>query len=94
MMNEKFNSLHVKQCCEGKLQISFRKGKELSGWYQIGKTKIARITIPKGRKKIGKGLYKKMADGLKLEVEQFDALLECTLGGGAYKRIVDPDSIY
>ena len=69
----------MKKCCEDKLDIEFRKGKEFNGWFILDGKKAARITVPKGRKTIRPKTYSNMARQLKLNVGEFDDLLECPL---------------
>lgn len=88
MKNTQFSTYQVKGRCEIKLSINFRKGKEFSGWYMNNDRKIKRITIPKGRKKIGKGLYRSMANQLNLDVGEFDKLLVCPLKKDGYEDIL------
>ena len=88
MKNSSFNTHDVKKCCENKLNIDFREGKEFNGWFYLGAKKTARITVPKGRKPIPPKTYKSMAKQLKLNAEEFDELLECTLLHGGYEKIV------
>lgn len=89
MKNTVFHTHDVKRCCEEKLDIEFRRGKEFNGWYYLGDRKAARITIPKGRKPIPPKTYKSMAFQLKLSIPQFDDLLTCPLEGDEYKRILN-----
>ncbi len=90
MLNAQFKTHYVKRICESKLGIGFRRrrGKEFNGWFLLGNTKVARITVPKGRKTIGRGLYKSMAKQLKLTVDGFDSLLVCELLRGEYEDIL------
>lgn len=79
MDNNKYHTQRVKTVCENKLEINFRSGGEFNGWFYLNDKKIARITIPKGKKPIPPKTYKSMASQLKLEVEEFDFLLDCSL---------------
>jgi hypothetical protein len=88
MKNTAFNTNDVKKCCEKKLSITFREGKEFNGWVMINKKKFARITVPMGRKDIPPKTYKSMATQLRLTTEQFDDLLECTIIWKQYNEIV------
>jgi len=88
MDNTQYNSNDVKKICENKLNISFRSGKEFNGWYLFNDIKIARITVPKGRKYLPPGTYKAMANQLKLTTTQFDDLLACPLNSKDYKIII------
>lgn len=90
MRNAAFNTLNVKNCCENKLEIEFKKtrSKEHNGWFRLDGKKITRITVPKGRKFIPPKTYKSMAKQLKLEVDQFDELLECSLKIEGYRKII------
>lgn len=88
MKNSRFNTHDVKACCQKKLNIAFREGGELNGWFKLENKKIARITIPKGRKSISPKTYKSMAMQLRLTVEQFDDLLECPLNKQNYEDIL------
>jgi hypothetical protein len=82
--------LTVKRICEEKLGITFRKGsKEQSGWFLLRGRKAARITVPKGRKPIGKGLFGAMATQLKLTSDQFKSLLDCPLTRQEYEEILE-----
>ena len=88
MKNTAFNTNDVKHCCENKLRVPFRSGKEFNGWVTINNEKSARITVPMGRKDIPPKTYKTMAKQLKLTTEQFDELLECPLNWEQYVKIV------
>lgn len=87
MKNTAFDTNEVKHCCEHKLGISFRGGKEFNGWVTINNKNFARITVPMGRKNISPKTYKSMARQLKLTAEQFDDLLECPLQWDQYVEI-------
>ncbi len=88
MKNASFDTSNVKKCCEDKLDIEFRGGKELNGWYILDGKKAARITVPKGRKFIPPKTYKSMARQLKLTLSQFDDFLECPLQQKEYETIL------
>ena len=88
MKNSNFNCHDVKTCCENKLNIDFRGGGELNGWFILNGKKVARITVPKGRKFIPPGTYKTMAKQLKLNIAEFDDLLECPLKKEKYEEIL------
>jgi len=88
LKNADFNTHDVRRCCENKLGITFRKGKEQNGWYWLEGKKRVRITIPSGRKPIPPKTYKTMAQQLKLSVDQFDLLLECPLTEKEYRTIL------
>ena len=87
MKNTAFDTNDVKHCCENKLRVPFRGGKEFNGWVTINNKKFARITVPMGRKDIPPKTYKLMAKQLKLTTEQFDSLLECLLNWEQYFKI-------
>ena len=89
MKNSKFDSHNVKACCENKLRIDFRKkSKEFNGWFFLNGKKVARITVPKGRKFLPPKTYKSMANQLKLSTPEFDDLLECPLDKKQYELIL------
>ena len=88
MKNSQFNSNDVKTCCENKLDIQFRDGGELNGWYLLEGKKVRRVTVLKGRKELKPKTYKSMASQLGLSVEQFDNLLDCSLGGQDYQSLI------
>ncbi|MFQ5685549.1 MAG: hypothetical protein ACE5GV_02700 [Candidatus Scalindua sp.] len=88
-----YNTRDVKTCCENKLEISFRSGKELNGWFMLEGKKAFRITVPKGRKSIPPKTYKSMANQLKLTLEEFDNLLKCDLTKMVYQEIIAERSI-
>lgn len=89
MKNASFNTRDVKLCCERKLDIEFRTtGKEFNGWFTKDNRKYMRVTVPKGRKPIGRMLYKSMARQLGLTVPKFDDLLDCPLDKQGYETIL------
>ena len=88
MKNASFSTNDVKKCCEYKLDIKFRKAKEFNGWYYLGNRKAARITVSKGRKSISPKTYQTMAKQLKLNIAQFDDLLECPIDKRRYEKIL------
>ena len=88
MKNMKFSTADVKRCCEKKLDIEFRSGKEFNGWFILNGLKVARLTVPKGKKPIPPKTYQSMASQLKIAVTEFDELLECPLGREEYEEII------
>ncbi len=92
MGNSEYNTRDVKICCENKLGINFRSGKELNGWFKLEGKKACRITIPKGRKDIPPKTYKSMANQLKLKIDEFDNLLKCDLTKMGYQEIISERS--
>lgn len=88
MKNAKFHSGDIKKCCENKLELDFRSGKELNASLNY-KGNYLRVTVPKGKKKVHPKTYKSMAKGLLLDVHQFDELLECSLSGDDYFKLLD-----
>jgi predicted RNA binding protein YcfA (HicA-like mRNA interferase family) len=88
MKNSQFNTHDVKQRCERKLDIAFKGSNELNGWFMLNDKKVARITVPHGRKVIPPKTYKSMATQLKLTTDEFDALLECPLDRQMYESII------
>ncbi|MCR5813472.1 MAG: hypothetical protein K6G15_03120 [Desulfovibrio sp.] len=79
MKNNDYDTLRVKSVCENKLGIEFRNGSESNGWFVHEGKRIARVTVPYGRKPIPPKTYKSMASQLKLSVSEFDSLLDCPL---------------
>lgn len=88
MDNARYHTFDVKKTCESKLHIQFRPGKEFNGWFVLDGKKVARITVPMGRKPIPLGTYKSMARQLKLTTSLFDALLACPLDKTRYESIL------
>lgn len=88
MKNSKFDTFNVKTKCENKLGIKFKGKKEFNGWFKFNNMKIARITVPKGRKSIPPKTYESMATQLKLDVDDFNSLLECPLKKPGYIKIL------
>jgi len=89
MKNATYNTLDVRHKCENKLGIQFRMSGELNGWYYFKGKKVARITVPSGRKFIPPKTYKSMATQLKLQVEEFDDLLDCPLTKQRYDELLE-----
>lgn len=54
MRNAQYKSDDIKKICTNKLSVEFKKGrqKEFNGWFIYDSKKIARITIPKGKKPV------------------------------------------
>ena len=73
---------------ENKLEIVFRSGKELNGWYYINGKKVLRVTIPKGHG--GTNLSPRVAlrimNNLKTNREEFGNLYECPMSGRDYEE--------
>jgi len=88
MKNANFHTRDVKTICENKLGIEFRSGKEYNGWFLLDEKKVARISVPKGRKPIPRKTYKSMAMQLKLLVNEFDDFLECPIDKEKYEEIL------
>lgn len=88
MKNSIYNSHDVKKRCENKLDINFRTTKECNGWYTYNNKKVARITVPQGRKPLPPKTYKSMASQLKLSIDEFDDLLDCPLDRNKYESLL------
>ena len=89
MKNSKFDTMEVKRTCQSKAKVKFRKGgKEQNGPVYLGKVRVARVTVPKGRKPIPIKTYKAMARQLKLDISEFDDFLECPLTTGEYFKLL------
>lgn len=88
MKNAEYNAMHIKSVCEKKLGISFKCHAECNGWFIYKEKKISRVTVPKGRKTVSRKTYQKMAEQLKLTLEQFDSLLACPLTFEKYVEIL------
>lgn len=88
MKNAQYNTMDVRKRCENKLDIDFGSGSEQNGWFSLNNKKVARITVPYGRKSIPPKTYKSMANQLKLSVEDFDKLLDCPLKKEGYIKII------
>ena len=89
MDNWSYHTGDVKRVCENKLKIDFKKGgKEFNGWYTLDGKKVARITVPKGRKDIPLGTYSAMARQLKLHHSDLDRLLACPLTKTQYDDLI------
>jgi len=86
MRNQNYHTFDVKKCCEKKLGIVFRDGGEFNGWFYLGNKKVARITVPHGRKPIPPKTYKSMAIQLKLDTSDFDCLLDCSIDRVDYEQ--------
>ncbi len=94
MKNSIYNSHDVKQKCENKFNIEFRATKEFNGWYIYNNKKVARITVPRGRKYLPPKTYKSMASQLKLTVDEFDEFLDCPLDKNKYNILLQDRIIY
>ncbi len=70
--------------------IAFKGRHELNGWFVLDDKKVARITVPHGRKFVPPKTYKSMATQLKLSIDEFDDLLECPLDRQKYESIIKP----
>ncbi len=89
MKNAQYDTRNVKHTCENKLGIAFRTGgKEYNGWFLLDGRKTARITVAKGKKFIPPKTYGQMARQLKLQVRDFDGLLDCPITREHYERIL------
>ena len=78
MKNNQYSSETIKKCCENKLELSFRAGKELNAKTKYN-GKFIRVTVPKGKKNLPPKTYKSIAKQLYLSVSQLDELLDCDL---------------
>jgi hypothetical protein len=74
------NTQQLRDRCEQKLGIQFRSGKEQNGWFVHNGRRIARVTIPLGRKPLLGGTFSSMARQLYLTSAQLDDLIDCPLG--------------
>lgn len=93
MKNSQFTTLDAVKACENKLGIAFRSGGELNGWFIHEGRRIARVTIPKGRKSFPPKTYKCIAGQLKINVADLDGLLECPFGLKEYLNRLREQSI-
>lgn len=91
-MNAQYNCHDIYRRCKKKLKsMTFEDGKHIVGRYYINGAQKSWITIPKGRKPVTPGTYASMARQLKLNVAQFDDLLECPLSIKDYEKILLPE---
>ncbi len=88
MKNASYNTYEVKKILENKLGLRFEGKPELKGWYKLKNKKVARVTVPKGRKFIPPKTYSSMARQLLLDVKQFDKLLDCYIKKNEYEDII------
>lgn len=88
MPRASFDCKTIKERLENKLMISFRSNKHHNGWMLLEGKKVARVTVPLGRKVISIGVFKNIADQLKLSVNEFENLLSCSLSKEAYEKIL------
>jgi hypothetical protein len=88
MKNSIYNSHDVKKRCENKFNIIFRTTKECNGWYIYNNKRVARITVPQGRKFLPPKTYKSMASQLKLSTDEFDEFLDCPLDKNKYDSLL------
>jgi hypothetical protein len=90
MKNSSYHTLDVKNICENKLKIEFRKKRSdhYQGWFYLNGSKSKRLTVAKGRKPIPRKTYSSMAKQLGLTVKQFDDLLDCPLTLTRYLKII------
>jgi hypothetical protein len=63
--------------CSGKLQMTFRSGKELNAWLEDDGEKLARVTIPKGRDELAPKTLASIIRQLRSGRELFDGLMAC-----------------
>lgn len=93
MKNGNFSCHDIKHVCEKKLGIIFRNNGEFNGWVMWSTTRIARITIPHGRKFLPPKTYQSMAHQLKISVPEFDEFLACPLTRDRYFEILKEKNI-
>lgn len=82
------NTHHIKAVCEHKLSMEFRSGGHYVGWYFLHDVKVARLTVPMGRKEVPPKTLKSMAEQLKLTVDEFKDLIACPLTRADYEQIL------
>ncbi len=85
-----YSGIQIKQICESKLRIEFRRGRgsHHSGWYVKDGRRLKRITVPNTRKDIPPGTFGSMARQLGLTREQFEGLLDCVIDEDAYNSLI------
>ena len=85
MKNALYKAIDVKKACSRKLQIDFKARKtHNNGWFCFEGKRVARITVPHGRKGLKTKTYVSMAKQLKITTDQFDGLLDCSFGRKEY----------
>lgn len=70
----------IRDVCASKLKIEFRKKSHCNGWLEEDGKRRRRITIAHGRNPIKRKTFKAMAGQLSLTVDEFESMLDCTLG--------------
>ena len=88
MENSKYDAAKIKKICGRKLALEFAGKKEQSAWYSLDGRDTVRLTVPHGRKPVRRGLYRFMAQQLKLHHSEFDELLDCSLTREGYDALL------
>ena len=70
--------------------LSLRSGKEHFGWYLVDGKQVFYASSKKSPRSVGKGRARQLAKYLRLTLDEFGELCDCTLTGPAYhNRIVE-----
>jgi len=88
MGREQSDTHELRTRCEKKLNIEFRSGKESNGCFVHAGRRIARVTIPLGRKDLKVGTFGNMAKQLFLTNVQLNELIDCPLGLTEYLDVL------
>jgi hypothetical protein len=83
-----YNPKDLTNALESKLGITFRDGKERTGWFEVDGKKQIRFTIPHVHRSWGKGTISDIRRASKLTNSQFDDLVRCPLSRSGYQRIL------
>ena len=88
MSSRQYRTNDVARCCENKLGMRLKGKNHLNAWFRLDGKRVARITVPKGRKDIAPKTYASMAKQLRLTRDEFGELLACPLSLADYRGIV------
>ena len=74
-------------CLTQKLDISFRSGHELNGWYWLDGRKRLRVTVPKEHSgDVSQRVVRRAIGSLRLSEEDFRRLYQCPMKGPEYEQ--------
>lgn len=79
-----FDKKKVYNALKNKLNIDFKPGRELNGWYFLDGKKTLKFKAQRGRGTLSIGFQKQIESKSRLSNDDFELLIKCPLTGPNY----------
>jgi hypothetical protein len=88
MSKTQFNKDRVYNALKNKLNINFKPGRELKGWYYLDGIKTLQFRVQRGRGSLSKGFQKQIEQTSRLSNNDFERLILCPMTGPKFDNLM------